>query len=67
MNKTADRPPILRFMALFMGLLIVATGLAALRSAGESASDPAFATHDSAALDGGRGAADAQPSPNPSR
>jgi hypothetical protein len=43
-NKTADRPPILRFMAMFMGLLIAATGLAALTPAPELPPEPATAT-----------------------
>ena len=35
MKKTADKPPILSFLLLFSGLLIVALGLAALAPAAD--------------------------------
>lgn len=35
MKKTLDRPPVLRFLIMFFGLLAAALGLAALASAGE--------------------------------
>ena len=44
MNKTSDRPPIVRFLLAFIGLVAAALCLAALSPTSEQASDgaPAF-------------------------
>jgi hypothetical protein len=41
MKKTFDRPPILRFLVMFFGLLAVALGLAALAPSVESSNGAA--------------------------
>ena len=53
-TASADRPPILRFLLLFAGLLAVALGLAALSPAGEPGA-VADRTHEQARSDAGAG------------
>jgi hypothetical protein len=54
----ADRPPVLRFLALFAGLLAAALGLAALSSAGEPGA-AADRRHEQSAAPGEPGVGDA--------
>ena len=39
MNRSTDRPPVLRFLLMFTALLAIATGMAALSHSAEAGSD----------------------------
>jgi hypothetical protein len=52
-STRADRPPVLRFLLLFTGLLALALGLAALSSAGEVGTAAGEAAHRQARSEAG--------------